>query len=65
MIYTNDHAPAHVHAKRKGGEAKIDLGRIPKLIRVNGIGKATAKTLVDEVTAQRTLLRKEWKRIHG
>ena len=65
MIYVNDHAPAHVHAKRKGAEAKIGLGRKPKLHWVVGIDKATMARLMAEVEAQRARLRKEWKRIHG
>lgn len=67
MIYTNDHAPPHVHVVRGGGEAKIDLSSItPRLDWVRGeITGPELRRLLAEAALQREFLFDAWLRIHG
>jgi hypothetical protein len=32
VVFTNDHSPAHVHAIGVGGEARIELGDVPRVV---------------------------------
>ena len=51
-MFLNDHEPAHVHAIRGTGEAKIDLandGRPPLLVWVKGLSRADARLAMTEV----------------
>jgi len=67
VIFTNDHAPPHVHVFGQGGEAKIALtsGRIATVTWVNGISRADLRRLVAEARRQHALLLEAWRAIHG
>jgi hypothetical protein len=68
VIFTNDHEPAHVHAIRGDGEAKIDLragGEPPRLIWVRGLSNAEVRRAMVEITRERDRLLDAWMRIHG
>ena len=63
-IHLNDHAPAHVHALKAGGEAIITLEPIIVLRfwRMSRSDVANAKGIVQE---NQTSLLNDWDRIHG
>jgi hypothetical protein len=63
-IHFNDHAPAHVHALKAGGEAIIILEplTILRFWRMNRRDAAKAKSLVQE---KRSFLLGSWEGIHG
>ena len=67
VIYTADHAPAHVHITGPG-QAKVNLigpdGK-PELISSIGINRADLRRLLDEIGDNRDAFLKEWERIHG
>ncbi len=67
-IYTDDHAPAHVHVWRAGEELIVDLGgeNTAPTIRENNDMKAKneRRGFILVVTNQ-TFLLAEWKQIHG
>lgn len=75
IIYTNDHAPAHVHVikgKKKqpgGGEVKINLvasNGNPSLIWARGdLSKSDLRKAMDIVAQHQDKFIVEWKRIHG
>lgn len=67
VMFTNDHAPPHVHLFGQGGEAKIDLGNDPAaaIVWVNGISRADMRRLVAEVRARHAKLLENWRAIHG
>ena len=66
VIFTDDHAPAHVHAVVAGGEAKIELGGDdPRLVWVRGLSRADARFAVAEASRELTKLRAAWGRVHG
>jgi hypothetical protein len=67
VIYTFDHAPAHVHVTGPG-QAKIDLlgtRGVPEVAYSVGIKRADMRRLLAEVVDRRDALLKEWERIHG
>ncbi len=67
VIYTADHAPAHVHIVG-AGLAKVDLlGRdgVPELLFSIGIKRGEMWRLMAETIAHRDRLLREWERIHG
>lgn len=66
VIFTNDHAPAHVHVFGDG-EAKIHLGNaggVPELIRADGMSRSEIRRAVRIVAANRALLLARWEEIH-
>jgi hypothetical protein len=67
-IYYDDHTPAHVHAFKAGGEAKIDLGdglTDPKLLALYDMSSKDAKRALEIVLEHRIELLKRWIEIHG
>jgi hypothetical protein len=66
VIYTNDHAPAHVHAVRGDGEAKINIAneRVA-LVSAFGLKKSEIKRAVRIVSANRQSLLQKWIEAHG
>ena len=68
VIYTNDHAPAHVHAINSDGEAKINLDGAdgaPELIWVVGMKRSSIRKVMRLVKANSTAYLEEWRKIHG
>jgi hypothetical protein len=67
VIYTSDHAPAHVHITGPG-RAKVDLiggdGR-PVLVASAGIQRSDLRRLMREIEVNRDMLLQAWERIHG
>lgn len=66
-IYSNDHAPAHVHVIGNGGEAKVVLvgEDAPRVIRHRGLGPAERRSIVTEVAAELPKLLSRWLERHG
>jgi hypothetical protein len=66
VIYTLDHAPAHVHVTGPG-QAKIDLLAAggPRVVYSIGIKRADMRRLLNEVIDRQDALLQEWERIHG
>lgn len=64
MVYTNDHAPAHVHVWKSGGEVIIGLDPV-EVVRVEGMKKREASKAVGIVEAHRDFLLERWREIHG
>jgi hypothetical protein len=68
VIFTNDHAPSHVHAIGAGGEARIEIGapdQKPRLTWVRGLSNADVRRAMAEVAAEQRRMRDAWTRIHG
>ena len=66
VIFLNDHAPAHVHALRDDGEAKIDIaGDDVELISAYGLKKSDIKRAVRIVRDNRDYLLQKWIETHG
>lgn len=68
MIYTNDHAPAHVHLISSDGRAKIALNcptgpAIP--IDVRGIDSRVLKKVLPDINQHLLMLCQEWGTKHG
>lgn len=66
VIYTLDHAPAHVHVTGPG-QAKINLvgaGGGVELVYSVGISRTDMRRLMAEATAHRDAFLLEWERIH-
>jgi hypothetical protein len=67
VIYTFDHAPAHVHITGPG-QAKINLlgpSGTPEVVYSIGIKRSDMRRLLAEVAEHRDALLREWERIHG
>ena len=68
VIYTDDHAPPHVHVKRPGGEVKVSLplpGECVQVMRVRGVATHEAVGAARLVETNRKRLLREWESIHG
>lgn len=63
-IHLNDHAPAHVHVLKAGGQPIVTL--VPVIVlrvwRMSRSAATAAKRIVEE---NRDHLSSSWKRIHG
>ena len=67
VIYTQDHAPAHLHLVGEG-QAKVNLlGREggPELVYSVGVGRPELRRLMAEVDARQGEFLAHWERIHG
>lgn len=69
MIYPDDHAPPHVHVKRRGGgEVKVSIpgpGEYVAVLRVRNLATHEAMRAVRLVETHREHLLCEWEGIHG
>ncbi|MDQ3816267.1 MAG: DUF4160 domain-containing protein [Acidobacteriota bacterium] len=66
-IYTNDHAPAHVHVIKGDGEAIIELGdenSSPSIRKIYGMGDREVAVAYDLVNQFKTRLLDGWRGIH-
>jgi hypothetical protein len=64
VIWSNDHPPAHVHAIRGGGVAVIEI-RSLAVRSVRGLRDAEVVKAVRIVEANRNMLLRKWRKIHG
>lgn len=67
-IYYDDHIPAHVHALKAGGEARIDLGDSstnPRLLELYNMSNKDARRALEIVFEHRVKLLQRWIEIHG
>jgi uncharacterized protein YjlB len=68
MIYTHDHAPAHVHLVGPHGRAKIALN-CPEgpvvLIDSRGIDAGTLKRALGQIEQELSALCEDWRLMHG
>jgi ribonucleotide monophosphatase NagD (HAD superfamily) len=68
VIYSNDHAPPHVHVIGQNAEAKIALGsryeRASILVN-SGLSRAQLAKALTEIDRNEALLRRRWREIHG
>jgi hypothetical protein len=68
MIYTRDHAPAHVHLVGVNGRAKIALncpGGPVVLIESRGIDAGTLKRALGQIEQEVSALCEDWSLMHG
>lgn len=68
MIYSRDHAPAHVHLVSPDGRAKIALNCpegpvVP--IEARGMSTATLKRAVQSIESELSALCRAWRNVHG
>ncbi len=64
LVHTDDHPPPHVHVRRPGGEAKVNLAPVG-LARARGLALHDAVEAVRLVEHNRERLLSAWRRIHG
>jgi hypothetical protein len=67
VIYTLDHAPAHVHITGPG-QGKVNLlgpGGMPEVVYSIGIKQSDMRRLLIEIAERRGAFLREWERIHG
>ena len=67
VMFTNDHAPPHLHVFGQSGEAKLELasGRAVTVIWVNFIARGGLRRLLAEARERHPLLLDAWRMIHG
>lgn len=69
VIHTDDHAPPHVHAiRRGGGEVKVTIPRPDErvaVLRVKDLPTHEAMRAVRLVEEHRAQLMLAWEKIHG
>lgn len=67
IVYSNDHAPAHVHAAGNGS-AKFELGRGPddvRLVEQRGVPVSDLRRIAKAIIERHAECLAEWRRIHG
>lgn len=68
IIWTDDHAPPHIHIFRAGEELVVNLGDTQTGIEIRenkGMKRNNIRRAVDIIEANRFFLLQEWERIHG
>ena len=66
VIFTNDHVPAHVHAIKGSGEAKIDISTgVPVLVWADGLKRREIRIAMQIAEANCEVFLAEWSKIHG
>lgn len=63
-IWSNDHAPAHVHARKGGAQVVVTL-ELVAVREVRGMKPADVVRAVRIVIANRAELLKVWRELHG
>lgn len=64
MIYTDDHAPAHVHAWKDGAEARIAIEDI-RILSHTGMRTKDLVQAVRITEENREMFLAEWRKYHG
>jgi hypothetical protein len=68
VIYTDDHEPPHVHARRPGGHVKIHLlgpGGLPDVVKIHRLPDHEAWRALAMVCEHQQFLLEAWSNIHG
>lgn len=65
MVYTNDHAPAHVHIAAGNGTLIIDLAMLEITKEYGTVKASDRRKALALVSAHLPLCWKAWKDIHG
>ncbi len=66
VIYLNDHTPAHVHAIKGNGEAKINVaGATAELDWADGLKRSEVRQALEIAEQNLAMFLQEWERIHG
>lgn len=65
MIYTRDHPPPHVHVRRQGIEAVIEINDEPDVRKNEGLNRRDLAIAIQLVEQNHEDLLLEWRRIHG
>lgn len=68
IIWTDDHAPSHIHVFRAGEELVVNLGDTQTGIEIRenkGMKRKNIRRAVDIIEANQLFLLQEWERIHG
>lgn len=58
-----DHAPAHVHVAKDGGEAKFNLNPV-ELVKSDGLKMKDVNEAYDIIVEQKDAFEKQWKAFH-
>ena len=67
VIFTNDHAPAHVHVF-SDGQAKINLlgpDGLPALVWAEGMSRSEVRRAMAVVTTEHQRLLERWRELYG
>lgn len=64
IIFTNDHPPPHVHARRAGNAARVRLEPV-ELLHNRGFNTRERSKILAIVQEQRDVLLAAWDAIHG
>jgi hypothetical protein len=67
-IYTNEHAPPHVHVKKGRGYVKVHLvgpDGLPQVVKIQRVADHEVWRALDIVHRNQQLLLHEWRNIHG
>lgn len=62
-IYSDDHAPAHVHCLKAGTELVVNLDALA-IRENNGMSRGDRNQALSIIAANQPLLLAEWNRIH-
>ncbi len=65
MIYTDDHAPAHVHAWHQGNYAVIEFENEITVRENHGLDRNHLRLAKRIVGENREFLQNEWRKIYG
>lgn len=68
VIFSNDHAPAHVYVIGPDCEAKVALGEAgehPRLVTNDGLTRPELESVLRAIAGRVELLRQRWREIHG
>jgi hypothetical protein len=64
VIFTNDHPPPHVHARRAGNTARIRLDPV-EILHNQGFNTRELGVILEIVQTHQEMLLAAWKEIHG
>lgn len=64
VIFTNDHAPAHVHVIRDGQHTRIEIETL-EVLGKNNLSRKDMKTALEVIGQNRDLFRAYWRNYHG
>jgi len=68
VLWSNDHAPPHIHVFSAEAEARIELGELngyPRLIENRRMNKSDLAKALKGVFEHRSMLLQKWNEIHG
>ena len=68
MIYTDDHAPPHVHVSDKGGLIVFVLDENNRTVSIReeyDVSKGDARLIADYLESNIVILMAAWRQLHG